>query len=562
MKLVHSILLAFACANLVCAAPATAAKEVHSIKLHSTKIPDGCVYNVYAYREPIVSNNFALATRIATSIPSTEEIFEYSPSYTGDHYFLVTFSNQQGQETVKYQDGTGPVGLVDTTAPPAPEEVAVDHADGTATLVWAAHSLVNPDGVASYAVYRGTDPKDLGSDETRIKTVKVPADETNIRFADTERSYDQDGMFYYSVAAIDSAGNRSDLEIVVKSAVMPDLAFSSATTIRENKDISLSKTHPVLGQKLDVSLRIWNRGMTESLPAACVARMTEKGGSVTEKKSRVVAVKPGESHEVSFAFTPREIGECKISFAVDSDQQLVEINEDNNTAAINLHVVDKDYYFVWYGSPLHMDFANVPQVKSKDRDEWKRRGAWACRFAGVKGKKEALKKSYSEWAAEGYSGMLVDEIGGAVKHIEGFLSMLPELRREHPDVFIAVWSAGGIPEEVAQLMKDGVIDLVLLEIYINHGSDYKERLGKSIERARKSGCIEKTIIGLGSAAKYANYSTPESHAAFLEEQIQFIRQKAPEMPGVGFFVAKTLPGVDVALDEMCFKYFIQKGDKK
>jgi len=157
-------------------------------------------------------------------------------------------------------------------------------------------------------------------------------------------------------------------------------------------------------------------------------------------------------------------------------------------------------------------------------------------------------------------GLQYDELGGNIEP-EKYISVLRQLRKTHPDAFIALWHIGAnLKPEIVEALKDGTIDLVMPERYHTFNAPMEESLKKDINMLRRMGVLDKTIIGLGTHRNYAGFGSAEDHAAYLEKQIALIRKLAPESPGMAFFSAATLPGLKEKVDDMCRKYFLE-GDK-
>ena len=455
------------------------------------------------------------------------------------------------------KDGAlGPVRLADRI-PPAPIPLKLRHVGKNIVLTWNIPHLKNPEGIETYRIYRGTSPKNIVREDALLSTVARPLFDISVSYTTTNPVGKNDIIFYYAITAVDKAGNQSGPSNIERSADRPDLAIASADHIRDNPDLAISKLYPVKGQAVTFNARIRNSGLRPAERVACRTRLIDdEGNLVAERKVQIDRIKAESHYDFPFTFNPAQTGPHRVDVELDYPSSVLEISETNNTSSLTIHVVDRDYFFVWYGDPKHLKHINVTQTAQFAIAEWNRRGVTAGAWAGVGGKDP--RSAYFRKPELGYNAAIVDEIGALGDKAKELLAILPDLKKSHPDFVVAIWLAAGIPEEIAELTKQGVIDLLMLEIYINCGSlKYEERLSKAIENARKAGVLHRTVIGLGSAAGYANYASPHAHAEFLEKQIQFIRKEAPEMPGLAFFSASTLPGVDVKLDEMCFKYFIQ-----
>jgi hypothetical protein len=212
-------------------------------------------------------------------------------------------------------------------------------------------------------------------------------------------------------------------------------------------------------------------------------------------------------------------------------------------------VIKRNTYFVWYSNPLEADWCNVPHTSFADVEEWKRRGAVGA-FCGMVGNVP----SYREKLKAGFNGTVVDEIGAHNKQTSDFLRDLTALKTDFPDFFIGLWQAAyPAPESIANPR----IDLYVGENYYNMRVP-PETFDFHINSGRKMGIIHKYIFGLGASAEEATFlthtATINEEAAFLEKEMMYIREKAPEMPGVGFYGSR--PGMSTIVDAMCYKHFI------
>ena len=563
MNRTHDIRWGTACALVAIMAITgySAPPSAHTVDLSVLNFPDGHLYNIYTDSRPITLDNFKLARRLCARRDATAPPYTYQATYSGDHYFLVTTCDPWGQENIAFNSNraSGPFVLTDRTAPTA-ISIELAYVDGNAVLTWPIPRLENPENIRAYRIYRATSPTELVRRDTLLDNVSRPMFDGNASYA-LPNPGSGDAIFYYAVTAVDSAGNESILSNVARSAQRPDLAIASADYIRDNPDLSISKLYPVKGEEVSFSARIRNQGPLSTGRFNGRARITDfDGNMVAEHTITVEHLAAGDHHDFPFTFIPEQAGEHRLDIELDSGLSVREICETNNSSSLTFHVVEKDIYFLWYGDPRHLKHINVTQTNPRHFSEWERRGVIAGGFAGVHGN---TRPQYFGMAERGYGGVLVDEIGGLGEDEKALLAILPELKKAYPDFLVAIWLAAGIHQELADAVKAGHIDLLMPELYIScrPGDHYKERIRRTIESARKFGVLDKTIIGLGSADRYANYTSADMHTDFLEAQIRFIREEAPEMPGIAFFTAGTLPGVDAKLDEMCFKYFIQPQGK-
>lgn len=105
------------------------------------------------------------------------------------------------------------------------------------------------------------------------------------------------------------------------STKAPDFAFATVTTSPEN---------PSPGEQVNFAVTLQNRG---SLPAVMSSIQSLADGAVTGLDS-VRALAPGETCVFNFAWVMQS-GPHKISFRVDTEEKVTELDETNNTFVVN-----------------------------------------------------------------------------------------------------------------------------------------------------------------------------------------------------------------------------------
>jgi len=229
------------------------------------------------------------------------------------------------------------------------------------------------------------------------------------------------------------------------------------------------------------------------------------------------------------------------------------------------------------------------------KDELLQRGILS--LSGVKGPNtkwhnttEALKKYYShpigiaidEWQQRDSSSYMYKgkEIlcEGFGKKIDYALDALRLIEKEVPETFTCVYWRG--EKSLLELSNKSLPDLVVVEGYSHTTVNPRWSMSpvskyfSKVELAKENDMLSQTIIMLGTIAAPYDYLeyykdnplTPE----MLEVQIQTIREKYPEMPGIGFYVytpsLKTfeereaneeLKALMLAADRLAWKYYIK-----
>lgn len=216
----------------------------------------------------------------------------------------------------------------------------------------------------------------------------------------------------------------------------------------------------------------------------------------------------------------------------------------------------------------------LPEPESSEIAYWKRRGVMACAWKNGFSRHQCaytraefvqyLKQDLAEYE---FDGIMIDEVGGYEhsgleerKNIQG----LRDFCEESPDLFVALWICGALKYEQCNLLKrsnnKAGVDLLMAEVYFNylipemktlHPFEY---LQNSITVARKQDALKNTVFTIGTHGNYDKYTvTPEE----LEAQVRYIRQHAPEMPGLGFYASHCKnPELVAVCDRLCGKYYV------
>lgn len=209
-------------------------------------------------------------------------------------------------------------------------------------------------------------------------------------------------------------------------------------------------------------------------------------------------------------------------------------------------------------------FENLKGLPMYELNAWLKRGIVPLRWMGYPHEKseQELVAYWASAAQQGHIGIAIDEIGHVDSETDKKAAdALIKLKRVHPNLFIAVWHAGGLTEELSQGYRFGA-DLVMLETYgIPFEMErYKRWIVERIAAVRRAKIIHKTIIALGinDAASPEEWrkvgqwvNTPEA----LRGLLQFIRQQAPDMRGIAFFAPKASENMIKLADKLAGEIF-------
>lgn len=210
-------------------------------------------------------------------------------------------------------------------------------------------------------------------------------------------------------------------------------------------------------------------------------------------------------------------------------------------------------YFAWWGNPKELSHPNIIAPSPKeDISYWVNRGAVPCGFVGLgskdigyidHGMTQEFKDEIEKRVAEGFPGIAL-EIERTTDNSDA--QVLQQFKLAHPQIFICAWLSGGEGDH-SWVELGNCIDLFLYEVYINIGHSYA-KFDSYIDLARKYNILSKSVFALG---------TENAISESIEDQLIYIRNKAPEMPGAAFFKYDTgAPDISAACNSLCKKYFL------
>ena len=477
---------------------------------------------IYRYSEKITPQNIFFAVRQRCRAADGSCLIV--PKSGGQGYYMVTSCDKFGRETRDYTIQAGPVDENPAyTLPPVDFSVRSDK-QGT-RLVWEPLPLE----------IRGMSRTIQLKNKAGKVIEQAPVSATEFRLPAPQPGKSE----FYTVCIQDVNGRDSAAKSYFCYGDFPDFMIDGQSNVVKNQDVFLSTRYPVTGRENRIAFRISNCG-----GKAGSAEVTLPG-VIREK----ISLAPGESVMVAGNWQPEKSGkhQLALNIAADSDRQL-----ENNSLLLQLHAADKPLHFIWYGNAAELDHATAG---TDNPEHWKRVGGKRLHICVKSDDISGYHKILDSTDAP--DGLQYDELGGNIEP-EKYISVLRQLRKTHPQAFIALWHIGAnLKPEIVEALKDGTIDLVMPERYHTFNAPMEESLKKDINMLRRVGVLDKTIIGLGTHRNYAGFGSAEDHAAYLEKQIALIRKLAPESPGMAFFSAATLPGLKEKVDDMCRKYFLE-----
>ena len=169
---------------------------------------------------------------------------------------------------------------------------------------------------------------------------------------------------------------------------------------------------------------------------------------------------------------------------------------------------------------------------------------------------------YKEWSVAQFTRsytdspwIAIDEVGAYDETGRKIIAAVRAHQQAHPAGCRVLWSMG--VHDYWREVRDAV-DLFVPEIYLNYSGDHLGRIDEYVGRARRVGCLDRTIPGLGInvVKDRENRPTVVPTREDVLRQVRHLKTIAPELPGVGFFTANAAPGVAEYADQLCGEYYV------
>lgn len=496
----------------------------------------GRQYLIYRSTEPLSDEDFEQADIVATG-----EAAEFVATANGTFHYALASTDEFGRK-LRFE-ATASVQETDRT-PPSPPQPTLRYEDGAPVLEWLGPPLENPEGIRRYRIYRADASSQPPALLAELKKARAP-----------EQSYRDetwgDSVTYYTITAVDRSGLESAHSQVLSARKAPDLGLPAGDRVSTNPALTTSKMYPVLGETVQFTAAITNYGAIASQPCRITVTSEEEALLDTE----VPSLEAGTSYTIAWERQIAQPGEYATVIQIDPDDQSGDWKPENNKLVFYAAAAEKDIYFLWYGEVPHLPYSNTSQCIPESIHECHRRGAYAMRGVGIS--ENTAEDAYDAFPPMGYDGFSVDEIFRFTGPAPHLAEILPGFRERHPETLVCVWTIGTeAAPEIVELVKSGVIDFLLFEVYVKPGEDTAP-LNKAIENFRSYGIIDHCIMGLVTDQTWSNWTSPEVQRDSILEQMRLVHQLAPESPGFAFWSASTQLGVAEAVDQECYNLFLE-----
>lgn len=373
---------------------------------------------------------------------------------------------------------------------------------------------------------------------------------------------EQSPGFTFEMEFSDAVPERETVYQVVKLADGREIDRSQPLTVRPGPELALdseqgfalSNIFPVTGRSVNFKVTAFNSG-------SAVARQVEFRVADAQRgelfSTTLPELAPGERKEIAFSFAFPEKGVWNLTFSLRESGARKAVPGASFTE--KLRVDDRPFYVHWYGAVPDLKYVNLRQGTVADMEESRKHGAYAGVCGGCHGLNAGdLLDNLLALTSPGFDALYIDEISADLDPTGVLLEVLPKLRQARPELFIAVWNIGDqVSDRIAEQLKAGIIDLVMLEIYIRPGENI-QRLDAAAEAMRRQGIADKVIIGLVTNRTWSGGASDQEYIKSLQNQMRHLRRVFPESPGVAFWDAIAPPGMPEAAEAMIEELYFQQ----
>lgn len=194
-------------------------------------------------------------------------------------------------------------------------------------------------------------------------------------------------------------------------------------------------------------------------------------------------------------------------------------------------------YMAWVQGKTALTYADGPCVVKGQTEEY-----WKLKWGGLLDAPSNDGVAIDECATITAGGQAEPGAEAALKYV---------CQKYHPGKIIAPWLIGDMDKPGSEVYRSS--DMLLCELYLNliDHKAYRHFTDRRIDSMKQWGYLDRAIIVLSSFMGDES-STREQ----IEREINYIRCRAPEMPGVGVYGHSYIGDFTRFADELGYKYFI------
>lgn len=356
--------------------------------------------------------------------------------------------------------------------------------------------------------------------------------------------------------------------LMLLSAIMSLEAIDLKVDDYTNSDINFYPMFPVQNQAAFIKVRLHNPS-EQAIDNIEIKVNDEQKNLIAEQK--IASVPADTEIIVDIPFTPIKNGYQNITVTLSDNKDL------KLQVTTKMTVISRPLFFPWFGGDKpgneKLKYANVVLSFSANKsDYWRGRGAIVTAWKGVimdmKTPEEYANYLKNDLERLKVDGIMIDEMGNydeqaivAMPQVKG----LQKFNQENPEFFSMLWIAGSMRANYCNIAKNLYrkkgVDFILIECYANFilpefsAINKYEYFDQRIDMARSQDVLNNALMTLGvsdNADKF-NLTTYE-----IEDQVRYVKRKAPEMPGIGFFHANGKEQDMVFFsDDLCRKYYLE-----
>ena len=364
----------------------------------------------------------------------------------------------------------------------------------------------------------------------------------------------------------------------------------------EEPEITLSNCIPIRGEELEFRVVVRNSGRVKAGAVEAAFFISDRNGEKialagAQTRNRLAA---GDTEILTTTWKPDKTGFYTFNVVIDPAKKVAGLDRSECKAKLEFPVVAKELTFIQsppdrvVGKARKQRYTSAVVVCFQEQiPYWKNRGSKAVKFGlgfHMEFFKNKIKKSretvvddaaayWGKAADEGFDGIYIDEFGEypseeGLENVRLAAKALVKLHKQRPNLKIYPANSGALLEALSIGYKYSD-SMALLECYENFTTKYfgtqsfYKYLDQRIETARNTDLIYEpgrkhgAIMYLGVEGFFGG-----NIPAQIEDAVRYIKRKAPEMPGIGFFCLGNSyqwledTGLDKFMDRMCLKYYI------
>lgn len=340
------------------------------------------------------------------------------------------------------------------------------------------------------------------------------------------------------------------------------LLFTLAFQLFSQEQLMIYPKFPAQEESVELTLKFPEAGRIAGREFEAEVKFTTRNGKSIVSKEQFKPAAQGNVFTATWSSSVNGIGRLEV-------KPPASVYASPLTFERELVVLGKKLYFPWWigNQEMYGLVNNATSVLSKDEfgEYWRGRGILPCRWKGATVYDAEKYVAYLQDKLPKDFGIMIDELGyyELTPQKAEIIKGIKQLNSLKPDIPIHLYICGALkPDQCLTLKQRSTsktgCDLLMLEAYHDYQvagfNAYKQNefFNQRIKMARDYDVLQYCVMILSVCDVKGYNVTP----ALLEQQFRHIRSTAPEMPGVGFYSAKT-EVLTKAADLLTWKYYIE-----